>query len=124
MTTSTRPTRVAVLDDDPSVRRALARLLKTEGMVVDPYATSDQLFDALALESPDCLILDLQMPKMSGLDVLNHLGQLGVGVPTIILTAYDDARSREACLNAGAVDYLRKPLTAERLIQAIGRILA
>src|SRR3954468_11804546 len=118
------PTRVAVLDDDSSVRRALARLLKTEGMLVGSYATSDELFDALALETPDFLILDLQMPKMDGLDVLRHLRRLALCVPTIILTAHEEAGSREACLREGAVEYLRKPLNAELLLRTIGRLLA
>ena len=112
-------THVAILDDDPSIRTALARLLKAEGMVVGSYATSDQFFGTLALERPDCLLLDLQMPGMTGINVLDRLGQLGVRIPTIILTAHDAAGSREACLNAGAAEYLRKPVDADRLIQAI-----
>jgi FixJ family two-component response regulator len=110
---------VAILDDDPSMRCALARLLKMEGMVVSTYAESGQLFEALAREYPDCLILDLQMPKMSGVDVLKHLNRIGVRLPVIILTASDNAGSGEACLKMGAAVYLRKPVDADRLIQAI-----
>jgi len=114
---------VVILDDDVSVRRALARLLKTEGMVVTATATSDQLFDALTQETPDCLILDLQMPGgMSGLDVLKRLEQLGVRIPTIILTAHGAAGTREACLNAGAAEFLRKPVDADLLIETIQNI--
>ena len=78
-------THVAILDDDPSIRTALGRLLKAEGMVVGSYATSDQFFGTLALERPDCLLLDLQMPGMTGINVLDRLGQLGVRIPTSFL---------------------------------------
>jgi FixJ family two-component response regulator len=124
MTRAAHQTHVALLDDDPSFRSALARLLKAEGMVVSPHATGDQLFAALALEHPDCLILDLQMPRISGLDVLNQLRESGVRIPTIILTAQREAESLEACLNAGAIACLHKPVNADVLLQTINRALA
>jgi DNA-binding response OmpR family regulator len=123
MTKVTHQTHIAILDDDPSIRSALARLLKEKGMVVNPYATGGQLFEALALEQPDCLILDLQMPEMSGLDVLNRLRQQGFCIPTIILTAHEEAGSRETCLSAGAAEYLHKPLNADLLTQTIEGVL-
>ena len=86
----TRPIHVAILDDDPSCRTALTRFLKAQGMVVDTYATGGQFFDALALERQDCLLLDFEMPAMSGVDVLKHLGRLKIRIPTIILSAHDD----------------------------------
>jgi CheY-like chemotaxis protein len=124
MPRNAQPTHVAVLDDDPSMRGALVRLLKAEGMVVSPHATGALLFESLAFEKPDCLILDLQMPNMSGLDVLNRLRQLALSIPTVILTAHEEAGPREACLNAGAAEYLHKPLNPTLLIQAIERILS
>jgi FixJ family two-component response regulator len=123
MSGAAHQTHVAVLDDDPSIRSALVRLLKAEGMVVSPYATGDELFAALALERPDYLILDFQMPRISGLDVLNRLRQSGVRIPTIILTAHQEAACREACLNAGAVACLHKPVNAGALLWAIKRAL-
>jgi CheY-like chemotaxis protein len=93
-------------------------------MLVSLHATGDELFATLALEHPDCLILDFQMPKMSGLDVLNRLRQSGVRIPTIILTAHIEAESREACLNAGAIACLHKPVNADALLQAIKQALA
>jgi FixJ family two-component response regulator len=123
MTGAASQTRVAVLDDDPSIRSALVRLLKAEGMAVSPYATGEQLFAALGLEHPECLILDFQMPRISGLDVLNRLRQSDVRIPTIILTAHQEAACREACLNAGAVACLHKPVNADALLQAVERAL-
>jgi FixJ family two-component response regulator len=116
------PVHVAILDDDPSIRTALGRLLKSAGMVVDAYDTSDKLFGSVALKCPDCLLLDLQMPGMSGLDVLKHLGQRHIRIPTVIITALEDAGARSACLIAGAAAYLSKPLDAEHLVRTIDGI--
>jgi len=88
-------------------------------MVVDAYATSNQFFDSLGHKSPDCLILDLQMPGMSGLEVLKCLGQQQIRIPTIIITAHAEEGSRAACLNAGATAYLNKPLDVSQLIRTI-----
>jgi len=114
-----RPANVAVLDDDPSVRTALGRLLRATGMIVQTYATGDQLFDSFYLKCPDCLLLDFQMPGMSGLDVLMNLNRRQIRIPAIVMTAHDAPGSRSACLKAGATAYLLKPIDADRLIQTI-----
>src|SRR5678815_2521066 len=101
-----RTLHIAILDDDPSIRSALVRLLKSAGMVAQAYATSDQLFEALALKFPDCLLLDLQMQGMSGLDILKYLAQRHIRIPTMVITGHDAPGSRAACLNAGAIAYL------------------
>ena len=116
------PDHVAILDDEPSIRTALARLLKSAGMVVDSFGESSQFFAWLELKNPHCLILDLQMPGMNGLDVLGHLVKRPVHIPAIIITAHDAKGMREACLNAGAAAYLRKPLEADLLIQTIREV--
>src|SRR6188472_1071982 len=115
-------TRVAILDDEPWVRTALSRLLKAEGMVVESYGTSDQFFEALAQEIPHLLILDFEMPGMNGLDVLKHLDQRQICIPTIMLTGHDEAGLRSDCLNAGAIAYLNKPINPEHLIRTINSI--
>ena len=114
-----RPIHVAILDDEPSVRTALVRLLKAAEMTAHAYATSAELFQSIALKRPDCLLLDLQMPETSGLDVLNYLHQRHIRIPTIIITGHDEKTSCEACLKAGAVAYLIKPMDADQLIQTI-----
>jgi FixJ family two-component response regulator len=110
---------VAILDDDPAIRVALRRLLRSAGMVVEIYPDSSQFFASLALKKPDCLLLDFQMPGLNGLDILNHLGQRSIHIPTVIMTAHDATGTREACINGGAVTYLLKPLDPDNLIQII-----
>jgi FixJ family two-component response regulator len=122
MIVSTRQIRVVILDDDPSIRAALLRLLTVPGMVAQAFATSDELFDSVAQKSPDCLVLDLQMPRMSGLDVMKYFNQRHIRIPTIVITGHDEKHSRGACMNAGAVAYLLKPLDAELLVETIENI--
>lgn len=117
-------TRVAILDDDRSVRTALGRLLKTSHLEVDSFATSIELFNAIERRRPNCLILDLQMPGMNGLDVMRFLEQSGIRIPTIVITAHDELNMRESCLGAGAAAYLRKPLDADELLKAIADAIA
>ena len=122
MIVSTRQIRIAILDDDPSIRAALLRLLTVPGMVAHAFATSDELFESVAQKCPDCLVLDLQMPRMSGLDVMKHFNQRHIRIPTIVITGHDEKHSRGACMNAGAVAYLLKPLDAELLVETIENI--
>jgi FixJ family two-component response regulator len=116
-----RSLRVAILDDDPSVRTAVNRLLNASGMTGDCFATSIDLFNAVARRRPDCIVLDLYMPGLDGLEVMSYLHQIGVKVPVIIMTAHDDPALRESCLKAGATAYLRKPLQATELLDTITR---
>jgi CheY-like chemotaxis protein len=121
---SSRPTHVAILDDDQSVRTAIGRVLRMSEMTVDACGTSLELFDAMAEKNPDCLVLDLQMPGMNGFDVMKYLDRRGVRVPTIVITAQDEPGSRESCLCAGAAAYLRKPLDADVLLKTIDQAIA
>jgi FixJ family two-component response regulator len=118
------PTRVAILDDDHSVRTAIGRLLKTSHMEVDAFATSIELFNGIERRRPHCIVLDLQMPGMNGLDVMRFLAESGVDIPTIVITAHDEPRTRDSCLGAGASAYLRKPLDADELLKAIEKAVA
>jgi CheY-like chemotaxis protein len=119
-----RTMHVAILDDDQSVRTAIGRVLKTSEMTVDSCGTSFELFEAIAGRNPDCLVLDLQMPGMNGLDVMKCLDRKGLRVPTIVISAHDEPGSRENCLCAGATAYLRKPLDADELLKTIDKIVA
>jgi FixJ family two-component response regulator len=117
------PRRIAILDDDYSVRTAISRLLKSSGMDAVCYATSMALLSGFEHNMPDCLVLDLQMPGMTGIDVMQYLRHAGIRVPIVIVTAHDELGSPAACLAAGASAYLRKPLDADELIRAIGKAI-
>jgi len=115
---ASKPT-VFVVDDNEPVRLALRRLLCASGMRVQTFADAASCLHALSGQSPDCLVVDLHMPGMTGLDMLHHLMHLGVCVPVIVITAYDDAQLRAQCLAAGAQAYLSKPFGAELLLETI-----
>jgi len=116
---------VAILDDDLSVRTALGRLLNASDMDAEAFATGVELFSSFARKGkPDCLVLDLQMPGMNGLDVLNYLREMNLRVPTVIITAHDEPGACEACIRAGAALHLRKPLDANALLAAIEKAVA
>jgi FixJ family two-component response regulator len=116
--------RVAILDDDASVRTAISRLLRTSAFGVDRYGTSAELFNALPTNPPDCLVLDLQMPGLNGIEVMQYLNRTKVQIPTVMITAHDELGVRESCLAAGARAYLRKPLDGDELLRAIAAAMA
>lgn len=115
----TVPTRIAILDDDQSVRTAIARLLKASQMEAECFASYLELLNFLERGAIDCLVLDLQMPGMNGIDVMRYLSQRGVSLPIVVITAHDGPGARENCLSAGASGYVRKPLDADALLTAI-----
>lgn len=116
-----RSLRVAILDDDPSVRTAIKRLLNASGMICDTFATGIDLFNALGTTRPDCILVDLYMPTLDGLEVMNYLRETGINAPVIIMTAHDDPATRDSCLKGGATAYLRKPLEADELLETIAQ---
>lgn len=114
-----RSLRVALVDDEVSVRKALGRLLSVSNLKVDAFASGQEFFDSLARQMPDCLVLDLQMPGLSGLEVLERLSRSAARLPVVIITAHDDAQSREQCFARGAAAYLTKPVDEKALLDAI-----
>jgi FixJ family two-component response regulator len=113
------PRSIAIVDDDPSVLKALARLLGTRSFATRTYLSAPQFLAALPEGLPDCLIADLQMPEMTGLELQLNLARRGVQIPTIIITAHDEAGMRERCKSAGAIAYLAKPVSDTSLFAAI-----
>jgi FixJ family two-component response regulator len=111
--------RVAVVDDDAAVRKALKRLLETSSYQVQTFEAACELISALSHVIPACIIVDLQMPNMSALELQHHLARSGIEIPTIVMTAHDEPGTRERCIAAGAVAYLLKPLRKAVLIAAI-----
>ena len=110
---------VAIVDDDRSVLKALSRLLGTWSLVAHTFQSGAQFLASLGDGCPDCLILDLQMPGMTGLEIQRHLTREGIQIPTIIITAHGDVEMRARCKAAGAVACLPKPVSSSSLLAAI-----
>jgi FixJ family two-component response regulator len=112
-------TRVAVVDDDVSVRKALGRLLAASAFDTETYGSAREFLSSLKSELPECLIVDLHMPDLTGLDLQRHLKGAGLTIPTIVITAHNEPGVRERCQAAGAVNFLLKPVNGASLIGAI-----
>jgi FixJ family two-component response regulator len=110
---------IAIVDDDPSVLKALTRLLRVRAREARTFRSAQEFLAALPSGLPECLILDLQMPEMSGVELMQHLARTGIGIPTIVVTAHGDSGMRERCESAGAVAFLLKPLQDTLLFAAI-----
>jgi FixJ family two-component response regulator len=113
---------IAVVDDDALIRKALVRLLRASGFASCGFASGQEFLESWLREPPDCLILDLQMPGMSGIEVLQTLSRAEAHLPTIIITAHDEPAARAECLRHGVVAYLRKPLDDRVLLDALQAI--
>jgi FixJ family two-component response regulator len=110
---------VAIVDDEEPVRKALRRLFLAAGIDVETFASGDELLESVKIHRPDCAVIDLHLPGLSGLEVQQRLVRAGVRLPTIIITGHDQSGVAERVLAAGASAYLRKPLDEERLLAAI-----
>jgi FixJ family two-component response regulator len=110
---------VAIVDDEESVRRALGRLLRSAGYDVQPFASGTEFLHSLPRSRPQCVVLDLRMPQMTGFEVQEALAQARSSVPVVIITGDDSPESRELTLGRGARAYLRKPVDEAMLLDAI-----
>ena len=110
---------VAVVDDDASVRRALKRLLQSAELQVLEYASATEFLETGIAADPDCVILDIHLGGMSGLELLSRLRELGYNLPVLIITAYDDTQARQAAARGRCAAYLRKPLDAKVLLEEV-----
>jgi len=110
---------VAVVDDDDSVRESLGGLFRSVGYAARGFASADAFLQSDDLAKTDCVILDVRMPGMSGLELQRQLVASHPDVPVIFMTAHDDARARSQALSGGAVDYLIKPFSEEALLEAV-----
>ena len=110
---------VAIVDDEEGIRKALGRLLRASGLEAESYANGQEFLEAAAARRPDCVVLDLHMPGMSGLQVLRKLKASGLLLSVVVITAHDEPETRAQCIEAGACAYLRKPLEDRLLLNAI-----
>ena len=115
---------IALVEDDDSLRRGTARLLRAYSFEVRAYASAREFLDSLKSSQPDCLILDLQMHGMTGLELLQYLAGTEFKFPTIVTTAHDEPGTRHRCELAGAFAFLLKPLHGDVLQETIKATLA
>jgi FixJ family two-component response regulator len=114
---------IAIVDDDPAVLKALSRLLRSRSFHAHTYTSAQKFIAALPAGLPMCLIVDLQMPEMDGLELHQHLTSSGMSIPTILITAHADAALQEQSQDGTVVASLRKPLQDEALFLAIDRAI-
>jgi FixJ family two-component response regulator len=110
---------VFVVDDDPSVRRSLKRLIRSAGFTVESFASAQEFLDRPRPDIPGCLVLDIHMPGVSGLDLQDELGAAEVNLPVIFLTGYGTVPASVRAMKAGASDFLEKPVDDGALVDAI-----
>jgi FixJ family two-component response regulator len=111
---------LAVVDDDDDVRVALRRLASSAGFAVETYASGAEFLHSVDRHEPDCVVLDLHMPGMSGFEVQRALTLGHAGVPVVVITGHDTPEASTRALQLGAKAYLCKPVDDEALLSAIG----
>jgi FixJ family two-component response regulator len=110
---------ISVIDDDASVRTATNNLLSSHGYLIQTFVSADDFLQSDRLDDSACVIADVQMPAMSGLDLLTHMRVKGYTVPLIFITAFPDENVRARALKAGAIGFLAKPFAGPVLIDCI-----
>ena len=110
---------ISVIDDDASVRRSTTLLIESLGFQAAAFESAESFLESDQLHETSCLIVDVQMPGMNGLQLQSHLAAAGYKIPIIFITAHDNKESRQQALQAGAVAFLGKPFSDELLLQII-----
>ena len=110
---------IAVVDDDPSVRRGLDRLIRSAGWKAETFTSAQEFLDRARAEAPSCVVLDLQLPGLSGLDLQKAMGEIGLEIPIIFLTGHGNIPVSVQAMKAGAMEFLTKPVEEQDLLKAI-----
>jgi len=114
---------VYVVDDDPDIRASMRRLLKTVGLHAELFATAQEFLQRKMPMGPSCVVLDMRLPGMSGLEVQRNLIEAGVNIPIIFITAHGDIPMTVRAMKSGAVEFLTKPFRDQDLLDAIEQAL-
>jgi FixJ family two-component response regulator len=114
---------IAIVDDDPSFREALERFLKTFTVRVRSFASGEEFLESSELRRVSCLLLDLAMPGMNGIEVKQELGARGLRIPTIFVTAHADEEMEPHLMAAGAIAILPKPVDQQMLLRLVQRVV-
>jgi FixJ family two-component response regulator len=113
---------IALIEDDPSMLQGLNRLLSAHGFRVQTFASAESFLDDIANRKVDCLVLDVHLGGISGIELQRRLTSSGCDLPVIFMTAIDNEATRQEAFDAGCIAYLRKPFLAKLLIDAISRV--
>jgi FixJ family two-component response regulator len=112
---------VGVIDDDLSVRGALLRLFRTAGLEVSLFSSAEEFLTSPQRTDVECLVIDVRLPGMSGLDLLNHFST--ESMPSLLITAHDDDQVRNRALAAGAIGFFLKPFNSRQLLSLVKDVL-
>jgi FixJ family two-component response regulator len=110
---------IAVVDDDAAIREAVQSLLRSVGLRAEGFASAQDFLQSGRLQDTACLIVDVRMPRMSGLELQQQLTTAQCPIPVVFITAHSDAETRSRALRAGAVAFLGKPFSDEALLRAV-----
>ncbi len=114
---------VYVIDDDPSIREAIKSLIRSVGMRVETLGSAQEFMNSSRPDAPSCLVLDVRMPGLSGLDLQRELADSGIRIPIIFITGHGDIPMSVRAMKAGAVEFLTKPFRDQDLLDAIAQAL-
>ena len=112
-------TAIAIVDDDPSAREGLSSLIRSAGMRVETFTSAQEFLVSPGVEAISCLVLDLQLPGLSGLDLQKRMAEVGLQIPIVFLTGHGNIPASVQAMKAGAVEFLTKPFDEQDLLQAI-----
>jgi FixJ family two-component response regulator len=114
---------VFIVDDDPAIRSLISKLIQSVGLRAQAFASSQEFLSQPPPSDPACLVLDVRMPGLSGLDLQERLAQLGLDIPIIFITGFGNVPQSVRAMKAGAVDFLQKPFENQTLLDAVDRAL-
>lgn len=110
---------IAIVDDDPSAREGLSRLIRSVGLRTETFASAQEFLDRPRTEPPSCLVLDLELPGLSGLDLQKRMSEIELEIPIVFLTGHGDIPASVQAMKAGAVEFLTKPVDEQQIVHAI-----
>jgi FixJ family two-component response regulator len=115
---------VFVVDDDASVREALQRLIRSAGLSVEAFASAEEFLNCPRADAPSCLLLDVRLPQLSGLDVQRRMAEANNEIPIVFITGHGDIPTTVRAMKAGAVEFLTKPLVDGDVLESIQQAIA
>ena len=110
---------IAIVDDDPATREGLSSLLRSAGWRTETFASGEEFLDHRWMDTPSCVLLDLELPGLTGLDLQKRMAEVNLEIPIVFITGHGNIPSSVQAIKLGAVEFLTKPVDEEQLLQAI-----